>query len=98
MPTTNEMLDRELLDIAGPCVPAVVLGGSWAIGTGMCLFVTDGGFWVCVAIGFFFCIILSLPMVVLLALALWAVDVVVGTVEVIRDEICWRRVERQGRR
>lgn len=68
--------------------------GSWAIGTGMCLLLDpDAGFWACVAAGFIIGLILSLPMVVLVVLALWVVDVALGTVEAIRDEIHWRRVE-----
>ena len=94
MPTT-----KDVFLIAEPYVVPVTMFGSWAIGTGMCLLLDPGaGFWACVAAGLVIGLILSLPMVVLFALALWAVDVGVGTVEAVRDEIRWRRAESQGRR
>ena len=77
----------------------VTMFGSWAIGTGMCLLLAPGAeLWACVAAGLIIGLILSFPMVVLVALALLVVDGVVGAVEAIRAEIRWRRVESQGRR
>ena len=94
MPTT-----KDVLLIAEPYVVPVTMFGSWAIGTVMCLLIDPGaGFWACVAAGFVIGLILTLPMVVLVTLALWVVDTAIGTVEAIRDEIGWRRAESQGRR
>ena len=92
---------KDVLLIADPYDVPVVMLGSWAIGTGMCLLLDPGaGFWACVFAGFLIGLILSLPMAVLLALALWAVALVIGTVEVVCDAIRWRRAEGpdQGRR
>ena len=75
----------------------VTIFGCCAFVTGMCLLDGGGGFWACMAVGIIIGLILSLPMVVLVALALWVVDVAVGTVEAIRDEIRWRRVENTQR-
>ena len=84
--------------IAEPYVVPVTIFGCCAFVTGMCLLDGGAGFWACVAAGLIIGLILSLPMVVLVALALWVVDEVIGAVEAIRDEIRWRRAESQGRR
>lgn len=76
----------------------VTMFGCCAFVTGMCLLDGGAGFWACVAVGILIGLILSLPMVVLVALALLVVDGVVGAVEAIRGEVRWRRAESQGRR
>ena len=94
MPTT-----KDVLDIAEPYVLPVTVSGCCAFVTGICFLLDPGAnFWACVIIGILFGLILSLPMVVLVTLALWVVDTVIGTVEAIRDEIRWRRAESPGRR
>ena len=76
----------------------VTMFGCCAFVTGMCLLDGGAGFWACVAAGFIIGLILSFPMVVLVALALWVVDEAIGAVEAIRDEARWRRAESRGRR
>ena len=71
--------------------------GCCALVTGMCLLDGGAGFWGCLTVGILIGLILSFPMVVLVALALLVVDGVIGAVEEIRDEIRWRRAESQDR-
>ena len=87
---------RDVLLIADPYVLPVTMFGCCAFLTGMCLLDGSAGFWGCVIAGIFFGSILSLPMVILVAVALWVVDQVIDVVEAIRDEIRWRRAKSQA--
>ena len=92
MPTT-----KDVLLITYPYVVPVTMLGCCAAVTGMCLLDSGAGLWGCLVVGILIGLILSLPMVVLVALALLVVDGAIGAAEEIRDEIRWRRAESQGR-